>query len=366
MGGAEKVVLQIVSHLDPDRFVPTVVVPRQGIFSQELSRIGAKLEFIDLERLKKDCRLVIPLLSATCRIVRLLRHGRIDLLVANSLWTLKFGVLASLLARTPIIAHLHAYPKIKSTWKATIHRLTRRFCYTRTTKIVAVSNALKNALINDKAPPEKIVVIPNRIDQDWLADSVKLPSGPTKTVLTVGRLHPGKGQQVFLEAAALIKQRFPNVRFVIAGEEYKTSLEDLGFKQELVRLAERLGLQGAVEFVGYTDQLREIYKQASVVVVASFEETFGLTALEAMAAGRPVVASAIPGISELIQDNETGLLFKPGDSEDLAAKVCQLLSDDERAGALARRALLTVKARYDLKEGIEGLQEVYLAAMDES
>ena len=365
IGGAERVALQIASHIGAGRFTPVVIAPPDGILSRELHRCGVRTECIDFERLKKSCRFVLPVIVLLKRLVRLVKRERIDLVHANSLWALKFCTVASILTGVPTVAMIHAYPRVKSRLKNLIHVLTRRFCYARARRIVAVSNALKDALIADKAPPEKIVVIPNGVEAEWFADAFDLPKGPTKTILTVGRLHPGKGQQVFLNAAAIVHARLPDTKFVIAGEEYRTSLEDLNFRQALMDLAQRLGIANCVEFVGYTAELRELYDRASVVVVPSFEETFGLTAVEAMARGRPVVASRIPGVTELVQDGQTGLLFEAGNHEALAAKIVALLSDDALASQLARNALTAARSQHSLADALERLQEVYAAALGE-
>jgi len=359
VGGAERVALQIAMHIDADRFAPIVVAPPDGILNREFVRCGVRTASIDFERLKKSCRFLLPVLAAIVRLVRLIKRENIDIIHANSLWTLKFCTIASIISKVPTIAMIHAYPKIHSRLKRIAHVLTRRFCYSRAKWVIAVSNVLKYALIEDKAPPEKIVVIPNGIEAEWFADSVDLPKGKTKTVLTVGRLHPGKGQQVFLKAAAIVHAKFPDTRFIIAGEEYRTSLEDLGFNQTLIDLAQELGISDSVEFVGYTGNLRELYRQASVVVLASFEETFGLVALEAMAAARPIVASRIPGVTELVQDGQTGLLFEAGSHEDLAEKVIALLSDESLALSLSENALSVAGSKYSLTNTVKRLEGIY-------
>ena len=358
VGGAERVALQIATHIDADRFTPIVVAPPDGILSEELKRCGIKAEFIDLERVKRTCRFGLPVIATIAKLVRLIRREKIDFIHANSLWALKFCTVASILTKVPTVAMIHAYPRIHSRLKRMVHVLTRRFCYSRAKKIIAVSSALKDALIEDKAPSDNIVVIPNGIEEEWFADSTDQPEGRTKMILTVGRLHPGKGQQVFLRAAAIVHKQFPDTRFVIAGEEYKTSLEDLGFKQTLIDLAEELGISDSVEFVGYTSDLRDLYRQSSVVVLASFEETFGLVALEAMAAARPIVASRIPGVTELITDGETGLLFEAGNNEQLAERMIVLLSDRELTERIVRQTVSIAKREYGLHSSMDRLQAV--------
>ena len=365
IGGAERVALQIASHIDANRFCPIVVAPHKGILYRELENNGVQTHLIDLDGLKRTCRFVAPMFNAIKELVQLIKRENIDVVHANSLWALKFCTIASLITGVPTVAMIHAYPKIHSRPKRMFHLLTRRFCYGRARKLIAVSSALKDALVVDKASPSKVIVIPNGVEAESLVQSPKQPTGQVKTILTVGRLHPGKGQQLFLKAAAIVHEKLPDTAFVVAGEECPTSLENLGFKEKLVQLANELGLSDCVQFVGYTSNLRELYRRCSVVVVASFEETFGLVALEAMAAGRPVVASRIPGITELVDDEKTGLLFQPGDPEDLARKVIRLLSDDGLRADLCGRALALAKAKYTLESTIERVHSVYEAIIAE-
>ncbi|MBN1593122.1 MAG: glycosyltransferase family 4 protein [Candidatus Coatesbacteria bacterium] len=359
VGGAERVALQIATHIDIDLFTPIFIAPEEGNLRRELDRLGIRAISLDLERLKRTCRYLIPVFFAIRDLIKIVKRERIDVIHANSLWALKFCTVASFLTKVPTVAMIHAYPKIHSRAKRLFHLLTRRFCYKRAKRIIAVSNALRQALIADKAPSEKIVVIPNGIEKDWFSDKVDLPKGKTKMILTVGRLHPGKGQQVFLRAAAMVHAKHPNTRFVIAGDEYRTSLENLGFAQELIDLAKQLSISECVEFVGYTNNLRDLYRQSSIVVLASFEETFGMVALEAMAAARPIIASRIPGITELVRDGETGLLFEAGKHEQLAESLISLLEDGQLARKLARGGLEAAKAEFSLERTISQLRAVF-------
>ncbi|MCD6328045.1 glycosyltransferase family 4 protein [bacterium] len=363
IGGAERVVLQTVSHIDRSRFSPIVIAPREEKFSRELRRRHAEVELLDLEKLKRDCRLVFPVLLTLSRLIKIIKRERIDIIHANSLWTLKFSTIASIMSGRPLVAMIHAYPKIHSRLKRFVHILTRRFCYARASSVVAVSQALRVALIEDKAPSEKTIVIPNGLSPEWFAEPVSSPKGEAKTILTVGRLHPGKGQQVFLKAAAIVKESLPNTRFVVAGNEYKTSLEELGFRHTLDSLVQELGISDSVEFTGYVSDLRALYDRTSIVVLASFEETFGLVALEAMARGRLVIASRIPGVTELVKDGQTGLLFEPGDHEDLARQICRALSDEELATRLSGAATDSVRGEYILTNTLKRLEEAYAGAL---
>jgi len=151
-------------------------------------------------------------------------------------------------------------------------------------------------------------------------------------ILFVGRLVPQKGVDVLLRAFAVVLRRCPGIRLVIAGDGYQ--------RLYLERLSRHLGLPPHVEFVGWQTgpALARLYQAAEMVVVPSVYEPFGLVALEAMACGRPVVASRIGGLAEVIAEGRTGYLIPPGDYLSLARRMAQLLLEPARAAAMGQAA----------------------------
>lgn len=144
-------------------------------------------------------------------------------------------------------------------------------------------------------------------------------------ILFVGRDLFRKGFPTLLAALPRVREKFPGARAVVVGREYRHT-----------RLAARLMAGEQVEFLGHQDPaaLAELYRRAAVVVLPSQQEAFGLTLLEAMAAGTPVVASRVGGIPEAVEDGVSGLLHRPGDAADLAEKILAVLSDPGLRSAL--------------------------------
>lgn len=189
---------------------------------------------------------------------------------------------------------------------------------------------------------DKVVVIPNGID-------FKTPAGTRdrgayvrpgeRLLFHLGRLVPEKGAGVLLEALSFLRDRHP-VRLVIGG---------VGpYKAELERRVHLLGLQDRVRFAGWVSdqEAQSLYAHSDVAVVPSTYEPFGIVALEAMAAGAPLVASDVGGLSEIVVHGQTGLKAYPGDPQSLATQIHRLLSDRELAGRLAAEAKRQVRQRY--------------------
>jgi glycosyltransferase involved in cell wall biosynthesis len=155
------------------------------------------------------------------------------------------------------------------------------------------------------------------------------PDSPV--VLRIARLHPQKGYLLLLSAMARVVQACPTARLLIVGDGPQ--------ERELYQRVDSLGLTDAVRFLGFRPALRDLYLASDIVVISSQREGVGLTTVEAMACGRPVVACAVGGIAGFIRHGETGLVVPPNDPDALADALITLLRDEEsrrRLGAAAR------------------------------
>ncbi|RJQ07405.1 MAG: glycosyltransferase family 1 protein, partial [Bacillota bacterium] len=172
-------------------------------------------------------------------------------------------------------------------------------------------------------------------------------------IFFVGRLVREKGVDTLLDALPAILDRRPSLRLVIAG----TGPNESHLRQRV----SDMGLSGRVHFAGHLDDRRRnlLYKWASVAVVPSYYEPFGLTALEAMAAGAPVVVSDTGGLAETVVHEETGLKIPPANPGELAAAVLRLLADRDLAFGLAQEAKAQVAVRYSWSEVAARTAAVY-------
>lgn len=195
-------------------------------------------------------------------------------------------------------------------------------------------------------PEDKVKIIPNAVNEEapppiepWFRERYAHPS--EKIVFFVGRLVREKGAQVLLEAAPMVLATCPEAKFVIAGEG--------PLKQSLAEQAAALGLGPKVYLTGYIDDatLLKLYRCAAVSVFPSLYEPFGIVALEAMAAGTPVVVSDTGGLGEIVRHAETGLKALPGNAFSLANQITYLLQHQERAREMAQRAQETVRRLYN-------------------
>ena len=217
-------------------------------------------------------------------------------------------------------------------------------------------------------PARRRVEIPNGVDTERFhpavfAESLRASYGLTAAdgvilfVATLDRAHYFKGLDVLLAAL----QMLPSASLVVVGDGDR--------RQMYERLAGAAGVAARTRFLGYVPEaeMAAHFALTNVVAVPSTTrgEAFSLVAVEAMASGKPVVASRLPGVRSVVEDGATGLLVKPQDAGDLAAKLRTVLADRQLADSMGRAGRLKAEARYDWRSIGERLEDLYFAAIDQ-
>ena len=179
--------------------------------------------------------------------------------------------------------------------------------------------------------------------------------GSEPRLLCVGRLIPIKGHLVLLRALAQARARVPGVTLDVAG---RGPLEPA-----LKSYARELGLAEAVRFLGFVSPVQRAIETAAIVVVPSLGEGFGMVALEAMERARPVIASAVGGLPEIVADGETGLVVPSGDAEALTEAIAELAGDLARAAEMGRAGRERALAEFPPERSAGRIEELYVAAL---
>ena len=213
--------------------------------------------------------------------------------------------------------------------------------------VVAVSHAVASRVVDG---PARVIYAGTDVPP---MDSPAPRRRSTSEVIlgTAGRLIPLKGIEFLLSAAAALRGEFPDLRVEIAGSGPE--------RPELEQRIARLGLTARVEFLGWIDDLHTVLPRWDVFVMPSLEEGFPLAALEAMAAGLPVVASCVGGVPELVVDGNTGWLVPPGDAEALAARLRLLLRSPEERLTMGANARARVRDHFSLAQMTENFGKLY-------
>jgi glycosyltransferase involved in cell wall biosynthesis len=191
------------------------------------------------------------------------------------------------------------------------------------------------------------------------------PAGePGPWIAVVGAITPGRGQDVAVRSVVSLRASSPGVRLLLAGAPHPR-IEDRRFENELRTLARDLGVLDEVSFLGHVDDVADVYAAADVVVnPARFNEPFGRVALEALVAGRPVVATRVGAIPEVLRDGRDALLVPPDDPEAIAGAVLRLGADDAQARALVEQGRERVAAAFSEEAGIDAFRRAIDAVLD--
>jgi glycosyltransferase involved in cell wall biosynthesis len=175
----------------------------------------------------------------------------------------------------------------------------------------------------------------------------------------IGHLAPIKGQEDFIRAAAAVCSRRDDVEFIIAGEDKSRGGDN---RRQLEKLIAELGLRKRINLLGWVDDVPGVLDTLDLFVSPSRSEPFGLSIVEAMAAGVPVIATRSEGAREIIDDGQTGQLVPIGDAVALTNVLEQVLSDPEERARLSENARRVVRERFSLARMVEATEQIYREA----
>jgi glycosyltransferase involved in cell wall biosynthesis len=286
---------------------------------------------------------------ALAGVVRQIRRFRPDIVETHTAKAGVIGRIAAALCRVPVVVHvyhghvLHGYFGAVPT--RMFIRIERRLA-NHSSCLLAVSKQVRSDLLAlGIGTRNRFEVMPLGLDLERfrVVDArrgdlrAELGIGAVPLVGIVARLAPVKAHDLFLRAAARLKDRTPDVHFLVVGDgELRGTLE---------ALASVLGLGGRVRFLGWRSDIERVYADLDLVVLSSRNEGSPIALIEAMAAGRNVVATCVGGVPDVVRHGETGVLVEPDDAEALARAMEDVLGSDP-----ARRAAMAARAREDAFE----------------
>jgi len=295
---------------------------------------------------------------------RILRERRIQILHSHMFQSSMFASPIGWFAGVPVVletAHVREVWRKGMKANYVVDRIAGRFV----DRYIAVSHAVARYLVETKGLPEKkIRVIHNGADMNKFEPSCSACPSMKKALgiaegdpvlLVVGRLEPQKGHQVLLEAMVKVRVEFPDAKLICVG--------DGALRGKLAASTEKFSLQSAVRFVGFQSNVREWLAMADISVLPSFYEGLPLSAIESLAAGRPMVATAVDGTPEVVIHEETGLMVPPGDPSAMAEAICRLLRDPELARQLGEAGRKYVISEFSLEGFARKTQEFYLESL---
>lgn len=224
--------------------------------------------------------------------------------------------------------------------------------YAMADQISPGSNYNRRWELHGGAAPERLSTIYNGVDPETFRPTIRPESAPV--VVWVGRITPMKDLLTLIRAAAVVHAARADVRFALFGSAPEG---DEAYRDECVRLVHELGLERVVEFRGYVPSAEAAFNEADVVVMSSISEGFPYSMVEAMLCEKPIVATAVGGVPEAIED--CGIPVEPRDPEALASGVLRLVNDAPLRLAMGKAARQKAASKFNLRQCAEAYEESY-------
>ncbi len=364
MGGAERLLTIYLQHFDTTRFEPRVCalqIRENNPIAVDIQRLGIPVDLVPVPHLRD--------LSALPRLVRYLRHQQIDLLHTQLEFSDTLGSIAAKLAGIPTATTLHTFDvPTKGTrlyWRLALRWwVFRHFC----DRIIAVSEGTRQHHLHmGQLSPHKTVTLYNGIDlarfspphtearQSTRAEFGIPPDAPV--LITVAVLRQPKGIQYLIQALPDILKAMPHAYYLLVGDgEHRDTLQTL---------AQTHGVADRVIFAGARRDIPSLLAAADLFVLPTLTEALPTVLAEAMAAQKPIVASEVGGVPEMVKHGHNGLLVQPAEPEQLADACLQILQNPGQAQIMAAAGRQIVEEKFDITKQVRHLGDIYQQILTE-
>ena len=358
VGGSEGQLVQLVTRLDPQRFEPFVCcLASGGPYQGALGAAGVPVEVIGFRGFR-IFRHPHKIAAQLFRLVAFIRRIRPDAVHGFLFWAYVIGTFAARMARVPIVVasrrslgHFKAFKRH--------YLLLERIANRMTDLVIANSEAVRqDALREEGLPANRVIVVHNGVElghfgqprDKGLLESLGVQKGAPVVGVIANFIHY-KGHRFFIEGWVSVVQRFPQSVALIVGEG--------PLKESIEGTVQAMGLRRSVRFLGTRQDVPALLALMDLVVHPSLEEGFSNAILEAMAAGKPVVATAVGGNPEAIAHGETGLLVPPGNGRALAEAIRWLLEHPVEAARFGEAGRRRVAEHFELSAMVRQYEAVY-------
>lgn len=350
-GGAETVLLNIAGSIDKNRFNPTVVLHKSKWLHEQLLKNEIETEIIPS---KRSWDMVFLL-----KFIKYCRRYKIDLIHSHLFGANLYSCLAGAILRIPVITTFHNelyFQGRLERFMALKSFIIRNF----SAQMVFVAEYMKKDYIKQsKFPDNKSLTVYNGIElkTDIDSSSLKKELGILDDDLLVGHianLRAPKGHRYLIKAASLICKNFPNAKFLLIGDE-----GDGIIKKEIEDFIAESGLGENIRLLGFRKDVNRLLQLIDVFVLSSTSEGLPLSVIEAMASSKPVVATNVGGLPEIVIPDRTGYLVEPQNAEALAEKLEFLLENEALRNRMGRAGRKIIEEQYSLKTMIDNYQNLY-------
>ena len=351
IGGAEQELLRLLEGLDRREWEPYLACPPGGPLPGDAEKLQVSvypMNFPAWRKLKDVFR--IP--AAVGSLGRLMRRQKINLVHVNDYWWGPISCIAARMAHVPCLVHIRQ--EIEP-------RRVGQYWLRKPQRLIAVSQRIQKVVVEGGVGPGRIRVIYSGIDLSQalspdaavgIRERYRL-SAHQPLIGTVANLFPRKGYEYLIDALAEVRKEIPDIHCLVIGEG------DDAYRESLLRRVETLRLTSALTFAGFQKDVLPYIAGLDLFVLPSLMEGFGIALIEAMSMGKPVIATAVGGIPEVIEDGISGMLVPPSDSSALAQMILHLLKNPELRERLGSAAQARVREKFSAQRMIAQFQDLY-------
>ena len=359
-GGGERVFAQIINRLSGKKYKIMVACLPTGEFIEKIEGSGAQIKSVDMKNRFNP--------GVILQLSRLIKKEKVDIVHSQGARADFFARMAAKLGGTPIVVSTVPMPvdgfDINPIRKL-IYKAFDLFSERFVDKFMVVSDALEKMMIEKhRIEPQRVVKIYNGVEKDEYGISdeeivckgsrfrKKLSLGVNVPIVgAIGRLVWQKGFDCFIEAIPGVLKEFEEARFLIVGEGE--------LKEKLRAKSKKLKVKNRLFFTGFRNDIKEILQSIDVLVMPSLLEGLPMILLEAMAMKKPIVATNIEGIMEVLESGRSGLLVPPGETKALADAIINMLTYRDKALQMGLAARKVVEERFGVDIMVQKVEEVY-------
>jgi glycosyltransferase involved in cell wall biosynthesis len=353
VGGTEMNAVRTAEQLDSSRYRLTVVTLRgEGPLSERYRAVGIPIVRFPIHNLYG-----VATIKQSVRLARFLRDERVGIVHCHDQYSNVFTTLSARLANVPVVIASKRWLHSTLTY-----RIANGIGFRAATRVLANSESVATSLRrDDHLDSKRIVVIPNFVDdrafrppadgerERWRAELAL--DGDALVVGIIASLLPIKDHATLLRAVAQLADRFPKLRVVVVGEGPE--------RERLAQLATALGIGEVVRFAGLRPQVPSFHYLFDVSVLCSVSEGFPNSLIEAMAAGRPIVATDVGGVRDAVRDGENGLLVPARDPAALASALGRLLADRDQRVTFGSAGERRARHEFHARVVVGALERLY-------
>lgn len=350
IGGREKVVLDVLEHIDKKRFIVEVAcLGRRGSLYHAFRSKHVTVHFLNKQRGFSP--------RVYFQLRRLITEKRFDIVHSHNPGAFLYGAIAAILAKvSTIINSEHGYADVIS-WRK---RIAESILTNRISRTLAVSKDLASILSNRPfARKSNIQILHNGIDVDKFSSSKKRAviresigiKDPEILIGTVARLAAVKGHETLIRSFRLIRYAFSEAKLLIVGDGDR--------KEVLQNLVRELNLRENVIFAGQRSDIPDVLSAMDIFVLSSLNEGLSITLLEAMASGLPVVATSVGGNLEVVENGISGLLVPSNDAEKMAEALNSIITDKSIPRSFGEAAKRRVREHFGAQRMVKDLETIY-------